>query len=160
MFHHSLSPCPGSSPKSPVSDPYQHALSQVDNNILLLIDELDELDEFKLNEVKVVNPLPSESSTHSKFFILNLCIVFFPKQSCTQPPFFCISHIQPLHYVDCMVISSHNSKSLFLLDWLGWITTWIAIPETSSNRVIQTIPVVMYHTTVPIIEYSRVSCCK
>ena len=55
-FHHSLSPCPGSSPKSPVSDLYQCSLSQVDNSILLLIDELDELDEFELDKVKFDDP--------------------------------------------------------------------------------------------------------
>jgi len=120
----------------------------------LFTDELNELDVFKLDEVKIINPwgrtLSNPSTmqttwvdifTHSKFFILNLCIVFFPKQSCTQPPFFGVSHAQPLHYADCMVISSHDSESLVLLDCLGsslffvirWPTTWIAFPETSST---------------------------
>jgi len=144
----------GSSPKLPWSDPYQCALSHVDNKMPLFTDELDELDLFELDEVKFVDPwwhaLVNPSTmwmtwvdifTRSKFFILNLRIVFFPKQSCTQPPLFGISHARPLHYADCMVISSCDSKSLVLLDCLGsnlffivrWPTTWIAFPETSST---------------------------
>ncbi len=93
-------------------------------------------------------PIPLQCKQHELTFSLIpnfsswiFASCFFQNKVAPNHPFFGVSHAQPLHYADCMVISSHDSESLVLLDCLGsslffvirWPTTWIAFPETSST---------------------------
>jgi len=147
----------------------------------LFTDELDELDVIELDEVRIVNlwwralSIPSATRTtwldiftHSKFFILNLLIVFFPKQSCTQPPFF--YHTPNLSIMQTAWWFLHVKVSHYVY-WTAFeVTCFLSLDNQQHGLNFQkhpppvirsiSIPVVMYYTTVPIIEYSGVSHCN